>query len=369
MNPNLTHDKIDGGKPVGDVATRRRVVIARSLFSRGADMRRLPLSLATTAAAVAILTATCSAAIWPPSVGRSLLAALEGTSLQFLQRNNSAGRNQRNPANTGKQQVPRQDNKNDEAKKKRDAEAEKRAREAKAREAALASVLRRAKGLVINRKIGEAVAVIAPYATESGDSEAAKGIAALIAQLSEKAGGEMKLAETQLTSNQPIAGAMTLVAVRRVYGKLPEVDTAVSAELTKLAGAESTRNLLEQAEALDRGQAAEAALQNRLALVAYQSVVSKYARTDAAKIAQSRIDVIESKTSAATSTEADPEGEGSDTPSELRTWKDATGKFQVQARLVDRVGDQVRLETSQGRVISVPVDKLSEADQQFLADR
>jgi hypothetical protein len=50
-----------------------------------------------------------------------------------------------------------------------------------------------------------------------------------------------------------------------------------------------------------------------------------------------------------------------------RTWSDATGTFSVTAELVDVKGDTVRLKRKDGKVITVALDQLSSADQQYLA--
>lgn len=52
--------------------------------------------------------------------------------------------------------------------------------------------------------------------------------------------------------------------------------------------------------------------------------------------------------------------------SSMRTWTDKTGKFKVKAKLNERVDNLVRLETEDGRLITVPVEKLSEFDQKYL---
>lgn len=50
----------------------------------------------------------------------------------------------------------------------------------------------------------------------------------------------------------------------------------------------------------------------------------------------------------------------------LRLWKDASGSFQVRARLLERVDDAVRLEKADGKEITVPLAKLSQADRDYL---
>jgi len=54
---------------------------------------------------------------------------------------------------------------------------------------------------------------------------------------------------------------------------------------------------------------------------------------------------------------------------EARTWRDSTGQFSVEAVLVDYDGDQVKLKKSDGRVVTLPLTRLSEADQQYVRER
>jgi len=52
-----------------------------------------------------------------------------------------------------------------------------------------------------------------------------------------------------------------------------------------------------------------------------------------------------------------------------RTWTDNTGNFQVEAELVTVDENVVTLRKDDGRVIAVPLDRLSAADRKFLAER
>ncbi len=52
-----------------------------------------------------------------------------------------------------------------------------------------------------------------------------------------------------------------------------------------------------------------------------------------------------------------------------RTWTDDTGEFTIEAELVDVVGKAVRLRKSDGGVIVVPLERLSEADRQHVQSR
>ena len=49
-----------------------------------------------------------------------------------------------------------------------------------------------------------------------------------------------------------------------------------------------------------------------------------------------------------------------------RTWTDSTGKHKTEAEFVDCTDGVVRLKKDDGAVISVPMEKLSEADQEFV---
>ncbi|MBC8875870.1 MAG: hypothetical protein H8E44_41115 [Planctomycetes bacterium] len=49
-----------------------------------------------------------------------------------------------------------------------------------------------------------------------------------------------------------------------------------------------------------------------------------------------------------------------------RRWSDATGKYHVEADLLEVSGEKVRLKASDGRIIDVPIDRLSAADRQYL---
>ena len=50
----------------------------------------------------------------------------------------------------------------------------------------------------------------------------------------------------------------------------------------------------------------------------------------------------------------------------LRTWTDVTGKHKVEARYVSRTKDELIIKTDAGREITMPIEKLSEADRELL---
>lgn len=63
------------------------------------------------------------------------------------------------------------------------------------------------------------------------------------------------------------------------------------------------------------------------------------------------------KTTPSTTTVAEPKP---------RFWTDATGRFRVKATLLEVSGEQVKLKREDGREISVPIDRLSPRDREFL---
>ena len=54
-------------------------------------------------------------------------------------------------------------------------------------------------------------------------------------------------------------------------------------------------------------------------------------------------------------------------PASARKWTDKTGKFSVEADLVQVKGDKAILKKTNGKVIAVPLDRLSAADRRYLA--
>ncbi len=54
---------------------------------------------------------------------------------------------------------------------------------------------------------------------------------------------------------------------------------------------------------------------------------------------------------------------------DVRTWTDVTGQFKVQARWVSQDATSVRLRLEDGQTIEVALEKLSDADRQFLRQR
>jgi hypothetical protein len=50
----------------------------------------------------------------------------------------------------------------------------------------------------------------------------------------------------------------------------------------------------------------------------------------------------------------------------MRTWSDVSGRFQIEAVFVSVVDGKVNLRRADGRVLAVPLEKLSAADQAYV---
>jgi hypothetical protein len=57
------------------------------------------------------------------------------------------------------------------------------------------------------------------------------------------------------------------------------------------------------------------------------------------------------------------------TKSPVRTWSDASGKFTIEARLARQNSGNAFLERTDGKVVQVPIDRLSAADQTYLQEQ
>ena len=53
----------------------------------------------------------------------------------------------------------------------------------------------------------------------------------------------------------------------------------------------------------------------------------------------------------------------------MRTWHDASGKFEIEATLVSLKGQTVTLKKKDGRTIRVSLKKLSAEDQKFVQEQ
>jgi hypothetical protein len=55
--------------------------------------------------------------------------------------------------------------------------------------------------------------------------------------------------------------------------------------------------------------------------------------------------------------------------SALRTWTDSSGKFKIQAKFRGVINQKVKLEREDGSILNLPLEKLSDEDQDFVKKR
>ena len=63
---------------------------------------------------------------------------------------------------------------------------------------------------------------------------------------------------------------------------------------------------------------------------------------------------------------AEPESSDTVSAAPMRTWSDSTGKFQVEAQLVEKTEQSVTLKRANGKIAKVPLNKLSKDDLAYL---
>ncbi len=181
----------------------------------------------------------------------------------------------------------------------------------------------------------------------------------LVAELTEQGKKMLKQVDEECADDKPTLDAMlTYVKARRAFILLPTLKTELAAAARKYDHHRAFAEVLAQAEAFDRVQAAVAAHNAKRAADTLKRIVATYPDTEAAKRAAEQLKKFSDEGDDASTT-----GESKPT---YRTWTDASGKFTMKARSAGVEGDKVSLETEDGRKIRIPIEKLSEADRKFL---
>jgi hypothetical protein len=184
-----------------------------------------------------------------------------------------------------------------------------------------------------------------------------------IGELTKEGKAMLKEADAKLSSGDPtFAGALAYVKAKRVFTPLTTLKTELAAASRKYERMRDLADTLRQAEAVDRAQALAASPHGKgKAAEAFQRIVSAYPDTDAAKAAAEELKKLGGDSDKATTKEtAKPAS---------RTWADATGRFRINARCRGVEDGQAVLETDDGRVVRVPVEKLSQPDREFLKSK
>ena len=182
----------------------------------------------------------------------------------------------------------------------------------------------------------------------------------LVAQLIDEGKAALAAAKEQLSGNEKLAGALGILSANRIYGVLPELKKDFGAAERELRKDGSLKELVAQAEAIDKALAMVSTKNGKPAAVeALGRVADRFPDSPAAALAQEKIAALGGDAAAAS---ASPAAE-----SKYRIWSDVTGTYQVEAELVEATDAEVRLRMKKdGKIVPVPRDKLSEKDREFL---
>jgi hypothetical protein len=182
----------------------------------------------------------------------------------------------------------------------------------------------------------------------------------LVAQLTNEGKAMLKEVDEKSPDGKPtLDAALTYAKAKRAFAALPTLKTELAAAARKYERRRAFTEMLAQAEALDRAQAAAASPDNaKKAADAFKKIIATYPDTEAAGLAAEQLKKLS------------PDGGGDaaadDAKPAYRTWTDTTGQFRVKARYAGVSDEKLSLETEDGRKIQVPLEKLSETDRNFL---
>ena len=185
----------------------------------------------------------------------------------------------------------------------------------------------------------------------------------LYAKLIEQGQAALKTAQEQLSGNDPFAGVLGIVSANRIYGIMPDLRKDLGAATRDLSKSAELKALLSPAEALDRALALASQknpMAQKTAAAQLSQVAARFPNTPAGELATARL----AELGIAAPAES---GGAAALPAGQRTWSDATGKFKIEAEAVGVAGGNVQLKKSDGSIVAVPLDKLSQADRDLLA--
>lgn len=211
------------------------------------------------------------------------------------------------------------------------------------------------------RRIGD-VGRFGSYAAAALEADA------LHAQLVERGKAALDAAKQKLEAGDPFAGVLGVLSAHRIYQKLPELKKELGNAERDLSRKPELKEVVRQAEALDKALALLNQRQGKkLALTALEKVISRFPNTPAAEQARAKLEELgaspsESGSSSASSTGPKP-------AVGFRTWSDRSGKFKVEAELLGVTEGKVQLKRKDGQTVEVPLDRLSDEDQKFVAEQ
>lgn len=140
-------------------------------------------------------------------------------------------------------------------------------------------------------QIGEAVALLAPYAEVGSYAESAKKAEELAKKIADEGAAKVSRADEQLESDdEPLAGALALAEVLRDYKKAPAVFKAAKEVSGRHAKNPQRREIFVQSGLLDRARLYVAQGHPERAAPLYEQVLSKFPGTPAAEMARQQLE-------------------------------------------------------------------------------
>ncbi len=174
-------------------------------------------------------------------------------------------------------------------------------------------------------------------------------------------------------TDQPFPTLLEFAETCRVFDTLPTVRKELQTAQKELARQPQYRQLLRDAEALDRAKLlAQSPRDHQRARVALERLAQQETDSPVRALAAACLAQLPADTdhTSSTPTQLTPPGDGlpedRNQLAPLRTWTDDTGQFTIRARLVRVEDGKVHLQREDGRTITVPLDRLSKADRKRL---
>ena len=156
---------------------------------------------------------------------------------------------------------------------------------------------------------------------------------------------------------------MIIAKAAKLYSKLPEQRRAAGKVLTKYKASEAGIEAIEQAESFLRVKTKERLKDKKLAVTGYQSIVKNYPDSHVAQLAAERLAVLGAEVPAV------PPSSDKPTDAAVRTWSSSDGKFKIRAVMVQANATHVQLKTEDGKLIAVPLKRLSSEDVEFVVEQ
>lgn len=206
---------------------------------------------------------------------------------------------------------------------------------------------------------------LGPLGNLGSAAESALEADQLVKRLTEEATAALDKAVAQLAeSQQPTQAAIAYVKVTSDYAQLAEMKKPLAEAARAVAKQSDVADVLQQAEYFLRAKSnAEDPRTKQKGIAALERVASQTANREIAELALTELRQLLGDDFELDQTSTSTESSAS------RTWTDATGKFQVDAVYKGVKDGKVVLQKTDGRIIQVPLEVLSERDRSFVAEQ